>query len=372
MKNTIPVQSAGRQPRGIVQINGVSVPWITFEVDNNTFFAADTFRVTLPLSALPKGAQIADLFSTADIMVEVFTGFPADPDNYTAAQLDSLILGKADDVTAEFSETEVEISGRDLTGSMIDVKTSEKFTNLTSSAIVEKIAAKHGLTPKVTATTTKVGRYYAIDHVRLQDDRTEWDLITWLAREEGFVAYVQGKELHFEPPPQASNDPYVMQYRPGVDGPDESNATTFKISHAKTLAKDIVVTVNSWNRKQAKGFKKTAKASHTKSGINSSSPIKAGAAQEYSYVIPNLDADQAQQRANQILAELSKHEMKLEVEGPADNILQRTDVIQVQGTGSATDIVFYPSSITRVMEFGGGYHWTVNAKNHSPESQPDL
>lgn len=372
MKNTVPVQSIGRQPRGIVQINGISVPWITLEVDNNTYYAADSFRVLLPLSALPKGAQIADLFSTADVFVEVFTGFPADPDNYTATELTSLIYGKADDIPAEFHETTIEITGRDLTAGMIDTKTSEKYTNLTSSAIVTKIAGNHGLTPVVTATTTKVGRYYESDHVRLQDDRTEWDLITWLAREEGFVAYVQGKELHFEPPAKASQDPYVIQYAPGQNAPDDGSVPVLKISHAKTLAKDIVVTVKSWNRKQAKGFTKTAKASHAKSGIKSSAPIKTGSAQEYSYIIPNLDADQAQQRANQILAELSKHEMKLEVEGPADNLLQRTDVIQVQGTGAATDIVFFPSSITRSMEFDGGYHWTIQAKNHGPETQPDL
>lgn len=371
MKNTLPVVSAGRQPRGIVQINGVAVPWCTAEVDNNTFYAADTFRVQLPLSTLPETVPLDLLFGTADLFVEVFFGFPADPDSYTTADLMSFIYGKADIVTWDLTETEIEISGRDLTSTMIDKKSVAKYTNQTSSQVVTKIAQDNGLTPVVKATTTLIGRYYEIDHVRTQDDVTQWDLVTWLAREEGFVAYVQGKSLYFQPPPADTQDPYVFQWTQGVNGPSIANAVTFKFGHSKTLAKDLIVKVHSWHRKSAKAVTGTAKASHTASGIKSkgSVAIATGTPQTYEFIIPNLDKAQANARAQQLLAEISKHEVTLEIEGPADNILQRTDIIQVIGTGTTLDSIYYPRSITRTMEFGGGYTWRIEAKNHSPETQ---
>lgn len=371
MKNTLPVVSTGRQPRGLVQINGVSIPWRTAEVDNNTFYQADEFRVQLPLSTLPVTVPLDLLFGTADLFVEVFMGFPADRDNYTTADLTSFIYGKTDIVTWDLTETEIELSGRDLTSTMIDKKSVAKFNNQTSSQVVTKIAQENGLTPVVTKTATLIGRYYEIDHVRSQDDVTQWDLITWLAREEGFVAYVQGKSLYFQPAPTETQDPYVFQWTQGSDGPSIANAVEFKIGHSKTLAKDITVKVHSWHRKSAKAVTGTAKASHTASGIKSkgSVAIAAGTPQVYEYIIPNLDKGQADARAQQLLAEISKHELTLEIEGPADNILQRTDVIQVTGTGSALDCIYYPRSITRTMEFEGGYTWRVEAKNHSPETQ---
>ena len=98
----------------------------------------------------------------------------------------------------------VEIDGRDLTARLLDARTQETFSNQTASQIAETLAARHGLTPNVTATQTLAGRYYAADHDRLtlgQFSRatTEWDLLTFLAAREGFEAYVSGQTLTFAP-----------------------------------------------------------------------------------------------------------------------------------------------------------------------------
>jgi hypothetical protein len=58
--------------------------------------------------------------------------------------------------------------------------------------------------------------------------------------------------------------------------------------------------------------------------------------QEYSYSIPGLTPEQAQQRANQLLAELSRHEVRLAMSGPADNLLRKSDLIEFTGTGTAS------------------------------------
>ena len=134
------------------------------------------------------------------------------------------------------------------------------------------------------------------------------------------------------------------------------------ITRNLTLAKGIVVTVTSWNAKQKKAFVRKA----TASGGPGRSP------QKYSYTFAGLQPDQAQQKANQLLSEISKHQVKLSVTGPADNILTMTDVIKVQGTATAFDQVFYPDTISREFSIDDGYRWSIHAKNQSPQSEPNL
>jgi hypothetical protein len=365
MKNPVPATSAGRQPRGLVKVNGAQLTgWLSFSVDNNTFYEPDKFTLHLSMSGLPT-AMDANWWSstTSDITVEIFAGFPADPDNYGPSDLTSIFYGIADVPDFEWDDLIIEVTGRDLTSRFIDHKTSAKYINQTSSKIATTLAAEYGLTPVVTATTTLVGIYYQIEQVDLKDDRTEWDLLTWLAREEGFVVYVKGQELHFEPPPSPSQDPYVIQYVPAsANGPAQANAQRIKTSRALTVAKDIQVTVRVVNLKAKTALK--AVSTRIKGG--------GGTVQKYSYVRHGLSLDQAQRLADQIRDEISKHEMKLSFDGPADDLLQITDVILLEGTGTAFDQIYFPDSINRSMTFDGGYGWSVSAKNHSPESSPAI
>lgn len=369
MKNQVPARSAGRQPRGLVKVNGARLTgWVRADVDQNTFYEPDKFTLYLAIGGLPN-AMNADWWSTAgQIEVEIFAGFPADPDSYGDGDLDSLFFGVVDEARVDWGTRTIEVTGRDLTSKLIDHKTTEKYVNKTASEVASTLAGKYGLTPVVTATKTKIGRYYQIDHVDLKDDRTEWDLLTWLAREEGFAVYVKGKELHFEPAPKAGQDPYVIRYAEATeDGPAQANAQEIKTSRSLTVARDIQVTVTSWNHKQKQPFKVTSTRTKNQRG-----PGPKGEAQKYSYSIGGLTKDQAQKRADQIRDELSKHEMKLSFDGPADNLLGVSDVIKLEGTGTAYDQVYFPDSIARSLTFDGGYEWSVSAKNHSPESEPAL
>ncbi|WP_458763572.1 hypothetical protein [Cupriavidus basilensis] len=198
--NELPVQPASRQPRGIVKVAGVRVDaWIDWSVDNNTFYQADTFRVSFAVTALPAETNAAWFAAQKEAFVEIFAGFPGDPSNFSESDLQSLIYGRVDDIDYDPVATTLVLTGRDLTAAFIDAKTSMQYQNLTSSEIAIQLAQAHGLTPVVTATTTKAGSLYAYDHVRMVDQRSEWDLLTWLASEEGFICYVKGQELHFEP-----------------------------------------------------------------------------------------------------------------------------------------------------------------------------
>lgn len=361
-----------RQPRGAVKINGELVAgWVSWEIDNNTFYQADTFRVTFAISGLPPAYDSAFWAKTAKIEVEILAGFPANPESYTAAELDSLIFGQADDVAFDPVHRVIEVSGRDLTAQLIDTKTTEKWPNLTASEIVQKIAAAHGLDAVVVKTTQKAGTYYEIDHVRLTDQRSEWDLLTWLAHEEQYLVYVQGKALHFEPKPAADTaTPYVLKW----EAPDYSRGypvTNFKsIQFARnlTLAKDVIVHVRSWNAKNKKGFTKTAQATHNKNTVLAGAAQPVGEAQTYSYTIPGLTPEQALQKAQALLKDITAHEIRLNATLPADNILSGTALVQVIGTDTAFDQTYWPESITRRMSLDEGYEMTLSAKNHSPES----
>jgi phage baseplate assembly protein V len=284
--NVLPVRPQVRQPRSIIKLNGTEVTPVSWEVDTGTFYAADTFRCVLALGAMPSGFGL-DFFATAGkVEVEIFAGFPADPGNYTASSLTSVFVGRTDDIDTVIGANVVTLSGRDLAGLLIDAKSSEKFVNQTASQVATTLAQKYGLTPVVTSTEGRVGRLYQSDHVRLQDEKTPWDLLTWLARELDFVVYVKGRELHFEPRPTGTGDPYVFQWTPGGTAGAQSapsfNGARLGLTRSLTLAKDIRVTVKSWHSRKGKAFK--AVASRTKKGSTD--------VQEYSYTFPGLTQDQ--------------------------------------------------------------------------------
>lgn len=367
--NNLPAQPQARQPRGVVKLGDEIIKgWVSFEVDNNSFYQADTFRVVFALSLLP-AERNADWFSQqTEIMCEVLAGFPLDAERYTPAELDSLIYGRVDDVNFDPVAGTVEVSGRDLTSVFIDAKTTEKWQNLKAHQIVQELAKRHGLTAVATETKTVVGTYYQLDHANMSDQRSEWDMLTWLAHKEQFVIFVKGKELHFEPLPKETDEPYLLRW----DAPNDErghpvfNGKAVSFTRSLTLAKGVSVTVKSWNQKQKKGFTVTYP-----NKAKGAQPGKAGIAndgQVYSYVVPNKTQEEALQIAQAKHREITKHEVKLSATMPADNLLAVTHIIRVDGTKTAFDQIYYPDNIVRRMDIHEGYSMSINAKNHSPDS----
>jgi phage protein D len=365
--NTLPVVPTVRQPRGAVKLNGtIVVGWETWEVDNNRYQAADTFRVTFPMASLPAGFGIDWFASQASIMVEIFGNeAPADPSNYAPAASDSQILGQTDHIAIDMNAREIELSGRDLTAKLIDTKTSENHQNATSSQVATILATREGLTPVVTATTTRIGQYYEIDHTDLSQQRSEWDLLTKLAEYEGFDVFVVGKELHFGPKTQDTGSRYAIVWtEPTDDSPyPTANATTLSFSRDLTIAKGVSVEVRSWNAKQKKAFTAAwpKNVRSTRPGQASNNNLT------YHFTIPGLTQDQASLRAQQLYNQIVQHMISMEASMPADRILNCSIALQVRGTGTALDQVYYPDSVKRSMSVSEGYRMTVSAKNVSQD-----
>ncbi|CCD29939.1 conserved hypothetical protein [Candidatus Glomeribacter gigasporarum BEG34] len=354
-----------RQPRGAVKLNGKIVPgWDSLEVGNNAYRSADTFRVVFAVSQLPESRNAMWFSEQKSLEVEIFAGFPEDAQHFTPEELERLIVGQADDVNFNPVEGTIELTGRDFTARLIDTNTSEHFADQTASQIATLLAQRRDLMPVVTATHTKAGVYYQHAHASLTQQQSEWELLSFLANVADFQLYVRGKELHFEPKPEAQATPYVIEWKAAdaQRGYSLSNVMSLNFTRNLTIARDVVVKVHSWNssRKQCfiESFPKAGKS------------IQPGQATSvYPYTIAGLTPAEAQKRAQSKYRQIIAHEMRLDARLPADSVLDCATPIEVRGTGTKFNQRYYPESITRSLSAEEGYQMEVQAKNPHAERE---
>ena len=349
-----------RQPTASVTLNGTTVTNAVreYEVRNNNFFAADTFRLSLALDALPAQFNAA-FWSNTQAQIGISSDIGTGPV--------LLILGNADAIDIDLANGTVEASGRDRSADLIDTKVVAKYQNLTSSQIAAQIAANAGLSANITATSTPAGRFYQIDHARLTSDVSEWTLLNYLAQEEGFDVYVTANTLNFVPSQSSSVAPYALTYQqPSFDQIQSGNFIRLQMRRSQTLAKGTVVKVVSWNSKQQTAFTATAKRSGTSGSATSDT------AQVYTYKVPGLTQDQAQQFANARLQEISAHERVVEAVIPGETSLTPRQQVTLSGTGTSFDQAYFIDAIDRSFSMDEGFIQTVRMKNHSAESTVSL
>lgn len=338
-----------RKPRPIVSLNGTILSGvIEAEVTNASHFQADTYRVTLAAQVNPPSYWSTGAFDQITISVGL-ENQPALP----------LITGYVDDIDWDMTGRTITLSGRDLSGQLIDAKTAEKFLNQTSSQIAQTLALRHGLSSAVFQTDTKAGTYYNIDHTVLTQEQTEWDLLIFLATQEGFDVWVAGTTLYFQPSPVPTSEPYLILW--SNDPIPVSNATRIRCGRSETLGKDITVVVKSFNQQGQQSVQGIARATKAKS-------LRSGKAQLYTFRFPNLTRDQAQQRAESLLADITRHEMVIDASLPGDNLLTTRRLIRLADTGTAWDQLYYPDQVTRRISTQDGYRMEVRAKNHSTQA----
>ncbi len=356
----------------MVLIDGSDVPAfdVSWEVDNNTNYQADTFRCDLLLSDSPETSLQSQLDYWASVssgQIELLGGFPSNPDAPVKSELASFLTGQIDEIHVDLFLNKVELYGRDYTSYFLDSKTAEKFQNQKASDIAGTLAKRHGLLTQIIPTAEIVGTYYQIDHVSLNSDRSEWDLLTYLAKQEGYDCYVQGKTLFFQPKEQAGTPFEIDVTMPGPANPViTSDAMELRFVRNLTLAGDVSVVVRSWNHKQAKGFSVTSPPRKARNPLN---PPKGNRPpQVYTFIRPNLTKQQAQTYANQMAETISRHEVNLEVTLPGDTVLSSRNPIIIKGTGTAFDQTYYPDSVIRSLGWDEGFEMKAHAKNHNAET----
>ncbi len=349
--------SVARAPRLLVLADGVPVRGaLSARVVNTNHYGADRFDVTVSLTADPAmGAGYWGALEQCALDVQV---------GFAGGGFTSLVQGLVDRVVVDPVAGTAHLDGRDRTAALIEARTQETFANRTSSEIAALLAARHGLAAEVQPTTTPVGRYWQLEHDHITLDQfcrssTEWDLLVGLAGREGFDVWVRGNTLFFRPP-QATTPGGVLRPCGTASGP--ANVTGLRLERALTLARDIEVTVKSWNSRLAKGFTQTARASRRGLGLGGlREPV-----QRYSFVVPDLLPDAALQLAQRKLAQLSRHERVVEAEMPGELLLDARMLVSVEGTGSAFDQTYWVDEVSRSIDARHGFRQTVRARNASP------
>jgi phage protein D len=352
--------SSVRQPGLRLLANGAPVPGaIEAEILSNNHYAADRFRVTVALGSNPAAPWS---FST-DILLDI--QFTLDGMSWT-----SLLQGAVDTVEIDPIDNLLRLAGRDLTAALVESRTQETFANRTSSEIAELLASRHGLSTDVQPTTTPVGRYWQLEHDRIMLDQfshatTEWDLLVTLAQHEGFDVWLSGTTLHFRPPVATPSTIVVLRPVATLNGP--ANITALRLERSLTLARDIEVTVKSWNSRQQNAFVQTARA--TGPSMGKTGPGLQRKPQRYVYVVPNLTPDDALKLAQRRLAELSQHERVVVADMPGELTLAPRMQLRVEGTATDFDQVYWIDEIERRLHVTEGFTQCVRAKNASPASQ---
>ena len=137
-------------------------------------------------------------------------------------------------------------------------------------------------------------------------------------------------------------------------------------SRCFTLTKDVTVYIRvPYSPLTGRAF--TAKAGKKNPTINSTSAGN----QIYTLTLAGLTPQQAQQKAQSLLSQITLNEIKMEatLPFPEGSILTKASPIQVIGTQSRLDQVYYSDTIIRRIAYGEGYTVEINAKNFDVNSQ---
>jgi len=349
--NTIPAHGEGRVPRSILKIGSTLIDWTSWQIEHNGIYEAGTIRIEIASQYDANNASLSWSWFTqqTEILVDVYAGFPNDPVNYSEGDLTLMMTARIDRLILDPATGSIRLMGRDLSGLLIDNKTDEKYPNQTSSQIAVMLAKKYGLTPQVTATTEKVGNFYTLDHVRMTAQDSPWTLLSYLAQHEGFQCFILGRTLYFGKFQSVlSPEPYLIQFTPpNAQTPyPQSNATNLRFDHDLTLAQDVSVRVRSYHGAKNAAYSATATATKTQKR-HERDVLLAQMMQNYDYTFPGLTQQQCQQKANQILAEISQHELEMEAEFAGDTLIFPWTQLQVDGTGTMFDTTYNVARIVR-------------------------
>jgi hypothetical protein len=352
------VGPTARQPRLRVLSQGRPIGGaLQFECTNNGYFQSDTFTAQFAFRYDPN-YPLSWWGDQKELLIDIQSSLDG------GQSWVSHIIGDIDHLSVHVEQGIIVVDGRDLTSRFIDNRTQETFLNKTSSQVVETLAARRGLTADVTSTSTLVGRYYVQDHDRISMGdfsryTTEWNLLCSLAQHEQFDIWVTGTTVHFHPSTKPDDDPYLLVWD---ESQRRSNGISIKLDRSLTVAKDVVVAVRSWRSSEGRGFTRFAPSGARQGAIQS------GKAQAFSVTVPNLTEAQAQDLANKLREDITKHERVLTFTAPGDQTLNPRNMVRLQGTGSSWDQAYFVDWVRRKMALDEGFSMEVRCKNHSPQS----
>jgi phage protein D len=324
-----------RAPRLQVLADGAVLPGvIAAHVSSNNHLAADRFRVRLAA-----GAGGLDAVEGVGVRFDVQVGLDGG--------WSSLVVGEADSVGFDPLAGVLDVEGRDLSALLIDSRVDETFANRTSSEIATTLAGRHGLGVAAMATDTLVGRYYQSDHDTLTMGThsralSEWDLLSYLAVQEGFDLFMDGETLRFGAGVGgAGGGGTSVVLRP-------ADCLVLRLEHAMAMERSIEVTVRSWDQRGAQAVAQTVQGGG------------GGRVWKHSVVRPNLPPDEAERLAGRVLADLMRHSRTISATMPGDVTLAARALVSLEGTGTGWDGGYAVSEIVRTVDVRRGFTQRVS------------
>ena len=324
-----------RQAGVAVLANGALLPGVlSAEVRSNAYLSANRFAVSVAYSSAG-----SDFWSGLPLLIEVQVGLDG--------AWQSLIIGNADSLDVDPVRQTATLHGRDLTALLISAQTAETFENQTASQIATTLAARHGLTPAVAATTDIVGRYFQTGRTRTTlaqhaSMTSEWDVMTWLAEREGFDVWIDGTTLYFQPGVSGAAAAWIT---PG-------DCMSIRLQRALDLAAGSTVVVQSWDSRQGTAI--TGSATNGVAGSGGST---------FTTVKPNLSFSDANSLAQRTLAQLSTHETEIELEMPGELTLMARTIVGLSQTGTDFDGTYQIMEMDRRICFERGFTQTAVARS---------
>ncbi|MBL0386231.1 hypothetical protein JJB07_06140 [Tumebacillus sp. ITR2] len=349
-------------PRSLVRINGQTVWCNSWMVNLNAVNQADDFNLELPFQVveslhsdssylLNSIETPSELLVQGTLLVEIFVGFQHDPKPYVEpSDLTRIMYGLVDSIEVKFSSSgeAVSLSGRNMVAVFLDNKINEKFPNLTSSQIAEMLAEKHGLKPRVAQTYTTVGTYANDESAEMSNDsQAEWDLLTSLAEQEGFIVCVLDDFLYFGPlenllHDQLAQDP--MAYTWG------QNVLELSITRNPHAAKNLTIDVHSYNASQSQHVSASAKRDFP--GADSTYQER--------HFLAGLTQEQAQQRAQALVDQLAEMELVGSVTVTGDTQLRVGTRIALYGVGQVLSDFYYIRKASHTFSQTEGYRTNLS------------
>ena len=250
-----------QQPRLRLLVNGTAFPVLDAELTQTGYYGASRFNARL--AAFGDPAHGPAFWTGSDSYdVELQGGFLPGGAGEGAVPWQSLFMGQADEeLEVALDRGTVQLQGRDYSGKLIDAKTAETFSNQTLAQIATTLAGRVGLGANAASTSQLAGQFYEIDHARTSHDTfsrssSYWELITYLAQQQGYDVWMDGKTLNVQPKDAGAAQPAltVQTSQPSVSGgASYGRAATVQnltLLRRPALAKDVQVTVKSWGGKR--------------------------------------------------------------------------------------------------------------------------
>jgi hypothetical protein len=367
-------------PRVKLVVNGQAFAVDSTTVRKNGYYHGDKMECSLPLwgngtfdnewwialGSVPIGSN--DTSSPIPVLVYNGEGSPTGQTTWESEPLfDGLLLNKKGDIHTG----KLNISCVDRTILLQQYKLYQTYPNKSGAEIISMLAQQVGMTANVTGADRLVGALYSKNHVKLQHGdmskvSTAWDMICYLARESGNVAFVKGTVVYVQPnKPDASNAFSIIYGKPVVvDGVStwsvQSNVKTLSWDHNLLMAKDITIEVQFFHSKKGKPGSAKAGPPKNKNASGQSNFIFGPYA--------NMTADQAQAKANQLYKEYTAHEYTWTFEAPVDFTLQPYQTVLITDSVGEMAQTFYINELTYKVDADSGATMTVVAKTHPQEN----